>query len=141
MDFPTVQEFKDFFTRDFPYGNTKEFVMDSDIERAQKEAKMSFNGALFDTQDNFSMMFNYLTAHFLVNDLNASSQGISGSYAWATGSKSVGSVSVSQSIPSAILADPFLAMISKTNYGAKYLLLLLPFMRGNFGYVCGRTLP
>lgn len=139
--YPDATDFKDYFTRDFPYGSDSATVMDSDIEKAIGEAKFNFNSGLFSSQENFTIGFLYLTAHYLVTDLRNSSQGINGAYTWLESSKSVGSVSQSFSIPERILADPYLSMLSKTNYGAKYISLILPQLVGNFGIVYGRTLP
>lgn len=138
--YPTVVDFKNYFVRDFPYGtypNTS--ILDSDIAKAQDEARFNFNSAFFSSQANFTIGFNYLTAHYLVTDIRASSQGITGQFSWTESSKSVGSVSQSFSIPQRIMDDPNFAWLTKTNYGAKYLMLILPQMAGNVMTVCGRT--
>ncbi len=145
--FPSVADFKAYFFRDFaydpavapPYDLTK--IQDLDITKAMEEAKRNFNSALFGTQEEYTMCFLYLTAHYMVMDLRASSQGIAGSYAWLTTGKSVGSVSESFGIPQKILDNPLLAMYSKTNYGAKYLSLVLPYITGPMFTVCGGTSP
>jgi hypothetical protein len=139
MTKPTVAEFKAYFFRDFPYGVSLDMVTDMDIAKAQVEASLNFNEALWDTQEYYSMAFNYLTAHYLVMDLRAASQGIAGSYSWLTTNKSVGSVSEGYSIPQRIMDNPYLAMLSKTNYGAKYLSLALPSLTGQMFTVCGAT--
>ena len=136
---PTASDFKAHFTRDFPYGSTDTTVMDSDITKAIAEAAVNFNESLWESQAVFTMAYLYLTAHYLVTDLRASSQGIAGSYSWLTGSKSVGSVSEGFSIPQKILDNPHLAMLSKTNYGSKFLSLALPRLVGNVVHVHGRT--
>ncbi len=142
MDIPTAADFKAYFTRDFPYGtDPATSILDADINKAIVEAGVNFNSALWPTQALFTMAYLYLTAHYLVMDLRASSQGIAGSYSWMTSSKSVGSVSESFTIPQKILDNPYLAMISKTNYGAKYLSLALPQLAGQVFAVCGRTKP
>ncbi len=136
---PTASDFKAHFTRDFPYGSTDTTVMDLDITKAIAEAAVNFNESLWESQAVFTLAYLYLTAHYLVTDLRASSQGIAGSYSWLTGSKSVGSVSEGFSIPQKILDNPHLAMLSKTNYGAKFLSLALPRLVGNVVHVHGRT--
>lgn len=136
---PTASDFKAHFTRDFPYGSTDTTVMDSDITKAIAEAAVNFNESLWESQAVFTLAYLYLTAHYLVTDLRASSQGIAGSYSWLTGSKSVGSVSEGFSIPQKILDNPHLAMLSKTNYGAKFLSLALPRLVGNVVHVAGET--
>ncbi len=140
--YPTVNDFKNYFVRDFPYGaDPATSILDSDISKAQGEANFNFSSAFATSQENFSMLFNYLTAHYLVMDIRASSQGISGTYSWLESSKSVGSVSQSFSIPQRILDNPEYSYLSKTNYGAKYLSLILPRLSGQIFNVCGRTNP
>jgi hypothetical protein len=138
---PTVAEFKAYFNRDFPYGSTPQSVMDSDITKAQGEALFNFNSDLFSSQDNYSICFNLLTAHFLVMDLRQSSQGIAGQFSWNATSKSVGSVSESIQIPDRIMQNPEFAYLTKTNYGTKYLMLLLPMLSGQVFTVEGSTRP
>lgn len=141
-DKPTVNTFKEYFYRDFPYGsdmNTS--VLDKDIEKAFGQANVNINEALFSSQTDFSIGYLLLSAHFLVVDLRMSSQGISGAYSWLVASKSVGSVSESFSIPQRILDNPEFAQLAQTNYGAKYLQLLLPRLSGQMFSVHGSTRP
>lgn len=138
---PSVDDFKEYFFRDFPYTADGDLtgVTDQDICKAQGEANINFNESLFSDQKTFSICFNYLTAHYLVTDLQNSSQGISGQYTWLESSRSVGSVSVSSSIPQRILDNPEFSMLSKTTYGAKFLALVLPLLSGQLFTVAGRT--
>lgn len=136
---PSVADYKAYFTRDFPYGSTASTVMDSDITKALAEAAFNINQGLFGSQGEYSLAFMYLTAHYLVSDLQASSQGVSGQYSWLQTAKAAGSVSESFQIPQKILDNPYLAMLSKTRYGAKYLSLLLPRITGQIFAVAGRT--
>lgn len=138
---PDVDDFKELFTRDFPFGESSEFVMDSDITRAYGEVDVNLNEGLYEDQASFTLSYLYLAAHFLVMDLRASSQGIQGSYAWMTSGKSVGSVSESYAIPDKILANPYYAMLSKTNYGAKFLMMLMPRLVGQIYVVAGGVRP
>ena len=138
---PTIAEFKAQFTRDFPYGTTSDTVMDSDIQKAIQAASFNVNESLFDTQSNFTFAYNYLVAHYLVQDLKASTQGMAGVYTWLESSKSVGSVSQVHLIPHYVMNNPIIAMISKTTYGAKYLELILPRMIGNIEIAEGTTQP
>ncbi len=140
--FPTVADFKNYFVRDFPYGaDPTTSILDSDITKAMGESKFNFVARFFSSQENFNIGFYYLTAHYLVIDLRASSQGIAGQFSWNESSKSVGSVSQSFSIPQRILDDPNFAWLTKTNYGAKYLMLIFPQLAGQMFSVCGRTNP
>lgn len=138
---PSATDFKSYFTRDFPYGSTDATVKDADITKAIAEAGFNINQGLFSSQSEYTIGYLYLTAHYLVIDLRASSQGIAGQYSWLQASKSVGSVSESFSIPQRILDNPYLAMLSKTNYGAKYISLLLPRLIGQVFTVYGGTQP
>lgn len=139
---PTIAEFKTYFFRDFPYGTTAEDnVVDQDISNALQDAGFNFNPDFFQSQQNYTLGFLLLTAHFLVTNLRASSQGIAGQYSWLSSSKGVGSVSEGISIPERILANPELAMLSKTNYGAKFLFLILPQLTGQIFSICGGTQP
>lgn len=137
---PTVSEFKAYFTRDFPFGSDPtENVLDSDISKAMDQASININGELFSSQTAYSIGFNLLSAHFLVSNLRASSQGLSGQYSWLQNSRSVGSVSEGLSIPDRIMQNPYLAAISKTNYGAEYLMLIFPKLTGQIFSVKGGT--
>lgn len=137
---PTVQDFKDYFVRDFPYGTDPQTsVLDVDITKAYGLVNINFNEGFFANQESYTIGYLLLSAHFLVLDLRASSQGISGQYSWIQSSKSVGSVSESFAIPERILENPELAMLSKTNYGAQFLLLILPQLTGMIFSVQGTT--
>ena len=139
---PSITEFKEYFVRDFPYGTDPQTsVLDSDIGKAFGQVNFAINPALFSNQANYTLGYLWLAAHWLVIDLQASSQGLSGQYSWAVTSKSVGSVSVSMAIPQRILDNPLFSMYSQTPYGAKYLQLLLPGLTGQVFIAYGRTLP
>ena len=139
---PSVQDFKDYFFRDFPYGTDIETsVTDQDISNAFAMTNTTINQALFGYQASYTMGYLLLSAHFLVTNLRASSQGMNGQYSFLEQSKSVGSVSQSFAIPQRILDDPYWSMLTKTNYGAEYLQLLLPQLTGQVFIAYGRTLP
>lgn len=138
---PTVADFKAYFTRDFPYGVTPETVNDSDIQRAIDEAAVFINSELFGAQVNYNIGFLLLSAHNLVMNLRMSSQGLSGQFSWLQQSRSAGSVSESLAIPQRILDNAEYAMLTKTNYGAKFLFMILPQLSGQVYTVRGRTLP
>lgn len=139
---PTVSDFKNYFTRDFPYGtNPDTSVTDTDIAKAQQMANIAINQGLWGDQGSYNIGYNYLTAHYLVMELRSSTQGVNGQFAFLESSKSVGSVSQSFAIPQRVLDNPDWSMLMKTNYGAQYLQLVLPQLCGNMFSVCGRTLP
>lgn len=147
---PTIEEFKTFFARDFPFQpevtppdqpNSSEYIQDSDIERAQLEASCYVNQCLFKDQSCYSAGFNYLTAHNLAINIQNSSGGISSQFDWNTASKGVGNVSVGLSIPDKILKNPQFALLTKTAYGAKYLEMVYPYLIGAAYSVAGATRP
>lgn len=139
---PSVADFKQQFVRDFPYGtdmNTS--VLDADIGNAFNFVNINFNPANWDNQTSYSLGYNLLAAHFLVLNLRAGSQGINGQYNWIQNSKAVQGVSEAFTIPQQIQDNPFFTMLTKTNYGAQYLQILLPQLIGAMYTVCGTTLP
>lgn len=134
---PTVAEFKTFFARSFPFGtdpNTS--VLDSDVTTALASGAAMIYSA-FPTQAAYTYGFNLLSAHYLVLNLRAASQGMNGQYNFLQSSKGVESVSESFSIPQRILDNPYWAMLCKTHYGAQYLESILPLMSGQVFTVCG----
>ena len=136
---PVTNDFRNTFVRDFPYGADTSHVMDSDIERAIGDAAAEINPGLFDTQTEYTRCFLLLSAHHLVMNIRASSQGLSGQFSWLQGSKGVGSVSESFQIPQRIAENPYFAALSKTHYGAKYILAIFPLLSGQVGIAGGAT--
>lgn len=147
-----VDDFKDFFVRDFDYaiqsGETesiyscqKEYVMDSDITKAFMEASANFNAGLFGTDDKLKIAYLYLTAHYLVNDLMAAKDQSGSSSQFPVSSRSIGAVSESYSIPEWILKDPILSYYSTTRYGMKYISIVKPLLIGNVQVYKGYTTP
>lgn len=137
---PTVTDFKNYFTRDFPYGtDSNTSVLDSDISKALQLTFINFNPDLWPDQNSYSIGYNLLSAHYLVMNLRMSSQGINGQFAFLEQSKSVGSVSQGFAIPQRVLDNPDWAVLMKTNYGAQYLQLVLPQLSGQIFTVRGHT--
>lgn len=136
---PSVSDFKARFARDFPFGSAMSQVMDSDITNAFADAEVNLNPELWENQANYTTGYLLLSAHFLVTNIRASSQGINGNFEWLVSSKGVGSVSESFSIPDRVMKNPYLAMLSKTNYGAKYLMMILPQLTGQVFITAGST--
>lgn len=138
----TVSEFKTWFSRDFPFSDdVSQGITDNDILKAFAEASMNFNSQLWETEDDKKLGFLYLAAHYLVIDLQNSSQGINGRYEGIMSSKSVGSVSVGYTIPDWVMASPIYSLLSQSRYGMKYLSLIIPLLIGNVGVVKGATHP
>lgn len=179
----TTDDFKNLFTRDFPYlpvyvegkayfkddevyyapnfyksltdGNTTfptdttnweltndavdNYIQDTDIMRAFKEANINFNAGLFGDDDTTKMVFLYLAAHYLVIDLNNAMNPLGMGFMGFTQSKSVGSVSESYAVPQWMLNNAILSQYATTGYGRKYLSLIQPYLVGNIIFVPGRT--
>ena len=137
---PTVEDFKSYFARDFPYSNNcDDGILDSDIQKALDQVAYKINDSLFCDQTEYNIGYFLLSAHYLCMNIRASSQGLGSNFEWLLGSKSVGSISVSQSIPSSILEDPILAYYSSTGYGAEYLIMIYPKIMGTIFAVEGGT--
>lgn len=139
---PQVADFKTQFARDFPYGTDPTIaVLDSDITSAFNLTDISINQALWGSQMAYTLGYLYLSAHYLVLNLRASSQGLNGQYNWTQNSKSVAGVSEGFTIPQRIIDNPDFMAYTKTNYGAAYLNLLWPLLCGQTFTVCGTTQP
>lgn len=139
---PSVDQFKEFFSRDFPYGtDPATSVLDSDITKAFTFTNVNVNQGLFADQGSYNIGYLLLSAHYLVMNLRASSQGINGQFAFLEQSKSVGNVSSSFAIPQRVLDNPDWAVLMKTNYGAQFIQLILPQLSGMIFPIRGRTLP
>lgn len=137
---PTSTDFKNYFNRDFPYGNTDlSTIQDADIEKALTQQQNYINPVLFPTQALYTQGSLLLSANFLVVNLRASSQGLAGKWDWLTVSKGAAAVQASYKIPDRIANDPQLAMLCNTVYGAQFVLMILPFLLGAMFSVAGGT--
>lgn len=117
------------------------YVLDADIEKAFSEAKMQFNQALFTSDANITLGYLYLTAFFLVNDINASNAGLQIVNPYPVSGRTVGNVSEKYEIPEIYLENPQYLFYSSNLYGRKYLSMIQPLLVGNIGVVYGTTLP
>lgn len=139
---PTVDDFKSYFVRDFPYGiDPDNNVLDADISRALTEVECSINQDLFCSQEEYTVGYLNLAAHMLVMNIQASSQGLNSQFEFLITSKSVGSISLSQQLPQAIIDNPVFAWYFKTHYGAKYVMMIYPRLAGNMFISYGATTP
>ena len=139
----TVAEFKAWFSRDFPYSEDGDLtgITDADIQKAFAEASMNYNSSFFETEDQKKLGFLYLAAHYLVIDIQNSTQGLNGKYEGIMSNKSVGSVSVGYQIPDWVTSSPIYSLLSQSKYGMKYLSLIIPQLVGNVVSVRGATHP
>lgn len=113
------------------------YIQDGDIERAFEEAQINFNKELFANYNKWQLVFCYLSAHYLVIDLNNAQNPLALGVMGFTQSKSVGSVSESYGIPQWIMNDPILGQYAQTGYGRKYLSLIRPYLVGNVIFTPG----
>lgn len=143
MAAPTVQQFKDQFAREFPYGARKDQVMTADITRALNEAAPMFNDALWTDDTERVIAYCYAAAHYLVLNIRAAGglsneQGLGGGLNSSGGAavlqKSVGGVSLSYALPDRIVQSPILSGFMRTDFGLRYLQMLAPRLVGG-GFV------
>lgn len=140
FSYPSVADFKSFFTRDFPYGTDPAVaILDQDIGNAFLKTNVNFNQNFFADQGSFNIGYLLLSAHYLVMSIRASSQGLNGQFNFLQQSKNAGSVAEAFAIPQRILDNPNWAFLCKTNYGAEYLALILPQLAGQIFSVHGGT--
>lgn len=143
IDEITVEQFKTYFSREFPYApandpTNTEYITDADITRAFGQAKVNFPIYLFDKEYG-TIAFLYLVAHYLCKDMAMAQSGINSVGQYIVTSKSVGDVSASYGVPTKFLNDPILNYFSTTDFGLKYLSLLYPRSIGAVNYVLGGT--
>lgn len=139
---PSVADFKSFFNRDFPFGtDINTTVIDDDITKAFTFTNVNMNQDLFADQGSYNIGYFLLSAHYLVMNLRASTQGINGQFNFLEVSKSVAAVSQAFAIPQRVLDNPDWAILCKTNYGAQFIQLILPQLCGNLFNVVGSTRP
>lgn len=149
---PTVEEFKIFFARDFPFQPTPDpdavppividpskYVQDSDIVKAFMMANTKFLECCLPDQESYTVAYMYLAAHVLSNNFKTSNGGMNGSFSFGSTSQSVGSVSISNSLPGDIATSPIWAWYISTPYGVEYVMMIYPCTLGAFGSVPGRT--
>lgn len=139
---PTIPDFKTQFVRDFPYGTDPvTSVLDVDIASAYNMVNVNVSQSLWPNQQAYTLGYLFAAAHFLCLNLRASSQGINGQYNWIQNSKSVQGVAEGFTIPQRLVDNPFFAMLTKTNYGARFFELVYPRLMGQVFIAHGRTLP
>ena len=113
-------------------------VSDLDITNAYAEACITFNDTLFTSDDDMTLGYLYLSAHYLVHDLNAGGVDGSGVVGLAN-SRSVGNVSESYTIPQPYLDSAVYSFYTRSSYGLKYLNMIIPRLVGNVVTVAGAT--
>lgn len=116
-------------------------IMDADITGALLDASFNVNGSLFADQARYTRASCYLAAHCLVERLRAAGEGMRSQFSWLVEDKGAGDVKVKYAIPPSILKSPFLAAISTTRYGARYLEIVTPLLVGNMAAFHRQTIP
>lgn len=135
----TAATFKDFFDRgQFTYGPTPPAIRDKDIEAAITEAAAVFPSGIFPTTEAENQALNYLTAHFLALDTEASNSG--GAAVYQQVSRSADGISESVQIPDWMKNGEF-SFYGTTYYGQKYLMLVSPYLGGVVMVAGGATRP
>ncbi|KKQ88295.1 MAG: hypothetical protein UT13_C0002G0004 [Candidatus Pacebacteria bacterium GW2011_GWF2_38_9] len=137
IDNVTASYFRSFFNRDF----SNQDIYDPDLNRALLEASSSINLSLFPNDDVLLLGFLYLTAHNLVLNIQVANSNLNSVGRHIINSESVGDVSASYSIPEIYLKNPILNGYAKTDYGLKYLSMIIPFLCGNVQSVGGGARP
>lgn len=135
-----IKDFKCLF-REFPYAPEPpdyDFIADYQIDRAMQEARVNFRADIFEDNETAKLLFLYLTAHYLVIDLNNANNPLALGFGGFTQSKSVGSVSESYAIPQWMLNNPMFSNLIQTGYGRKYISLIQPYLVGNIIFTAGR---
>ena len=115
------------------------YISDEQISEAFIEAQINFNPELFEGCGTVSNVFYYLAGHYLVIDLNIMQAPFATGFLGLLQSKSVGSVSASFGLPQWVMNDPNLGLYAQTQFGLKYLSLLLPYLTGQIMIVQGKT--
>ena len=116
------------------------YINDTDIEKAIGEMTAMLPIARFETAV-LSIAQLYLTAHCLCNDIKTSNAGLASQISFPVQSKSAGSISTSYGIPQAFMAKEIYAFYLTSQYGLKYLALLIPRIKGNIAIAYGWTQP
>ena len=141
----TVEDFKTFFHRDFPflpdqYDDIDDYVTDCDVSRAIEEMSVLLPSRLFD-ETSLKLAQLYLTAHLLIGILRMGNSGLASGYTFPLQSRSVGSVSESYTITQTYLTNAQYSTYITSEYGLRYLAMLYPRTRGNICIAGGWTNP
>lgn len=142
---PSVSDFQTFFNRDFPYAGPDtpatdlNYVQPADINKAISQALINFSAGMFDANGQSTIVFMYLAAFYLVEDLKASIKGIGAQANFPLTGIGAGGVNVSMQPPDQFLKRPTLAMFTRNAYGMQYLSFVYPYTIGNVRTAFGTT--
>jgi len=144
IDTLTAQDFKDYFDRAFEFApatdpDNPDYVRDKDILNAYSQAKLAFNQGIWENDDETKLAFLFLSAHYLCMDWKMDKAGTTSGGTFSISQKQVGNVSASYSIPEVYKNDPYLNYFSQTQFGCKYLSLVIPRCVGKIAVIKGVT--
>ena len=135
-----VASFKAYFDRgQFSYGANAPDIRDKDITQALAEATAVFNPDIYPTDkpEIKDSALTYLTAHFLVTDIDAQDSG--GQARLLQTARAADGVSESLAIPEWVTGE--LIFYWTTYYGQKWLILTKPYLDGAVFSIGGATQP
>jgi hypothetical protein len=116
-----------------------DFLLDADIEKAMREASNRFNPSLFAEIEDRKLAFSYLTAFFLVYDLQMAKEGTSSSWSNPVTKREVGKMAVWYQIPDEMKNYPSYTFLSRNKYGLKYFELVRAKLTGNIRTFIGNA--
>ena len=116
-----------------------DFILDADIEKAMREASNKFNPSLFGTDDDRKLAFSYLTAFFLVYDLQMAKDGTNSSWSNPVTKREVGKMAVWYEVPAEMKNYPSYSFLSRNKYGLKYFELIRAKLAGNIRTFIGNA--
>jgi hypothetical protein len=145
---PSIQDFKDKFTREFVYGTGGDMVRDEDIQSAYDEAVVYFNQSLLPTEALQKIAWLYLSAHIMVLNIQTAGglsavnlgQGTRNVGEGVIVSKGVGQVNVTYQVPPPNVAkSAILLYFFRTDFGQRYMQIIYPMTAGPAVVVDGPT--
>lgn len=116
-----------------------DFILDADIEKAMREASNKFNPSLFGSIEDRKLAFSYLTAFFLVYDLQMAKDGTNSSWSNPVTKREVGKMAVWYEVPTEIKNYPSYSFLSRNKYGLKYFELIRAKLTGNIKTFIGNA--
>ena len=116
-----------------------DFILDADIEKAMREASNKFNPSLFGSIEDKKLAFSYLTAFFLVYDLQMAKDGTNSSWSNPVVKREVGKMAVWYQVPEEMKNYPSYSFLSRNKYGLKYFELIRAKLTGNIKTFIGNA--
>ena len=141
-----IEDFKDYYDRDFIYGTDISTIRDKDIQAALDNAGMLQNTSLWNSSADAKTALYLLSAHCLCKLIDAGGglavgDGLKSTGKSPIGSKGAGGMNISYTLPTSLADDPILSDMMTTGYGKMYLQLLVPKLVGNMLGIYGGTNP